>query len=226
MANLLSFLASIPRPIVALAIFFVYGTLARWSFRAPMLLDIALIGLYLWRPSIGLLAWVLLLLLIRHVRTLARDVAQLMRLAEFDGWTLRAVLFALPALSADVSIMSREEQPQEQPPAPAIYVPVSSMAYQPPPQPGDSPDIDAQISDMRQIARDITDEQALILLCHRRTKDGKPRYSANRIYELVGGDRNAVLARIKAIRDDAPPPQFRQEDGTTAPAQYPVSKSA
>jgi len=48
-------------------------------------------------------------------------------------------------------------------------------------------------------------------------------YSANEIVRTVGGDRNAVLATIKELRAVPPSAEFRQPDGSTAPARYPVT---
>lgn len=71
--------------------------------------------------------------------------------------------------------------------------------------------------------RDITEDDELRGLCMVRNKDGKYRHSANKIYEFVGGDRNTVMAKIKEIRAT---PEFRQSDGTVAPATRPVTGRA
>lgn len=71
--------------------------------------------------------------------------------------------------------------------------------------------------------RDITEDDELRGLCMVRNKDGKYRHSANKIYEFVGGDRNTVMAKIKEIRAT---PEFRQPDGTVAPASRPITGRA
>lgn len=82
------------------------------------------------------------------------------------------------------------------------------------------PDIDAEKHEMPRLSRDITEADELVLLCVVRNRDGKYRHSANKIFELVGGDRNIVMKRIKEIRET---PIFRQDDGTTAPASHPIT---
>lgn len=86
-----------------------------------------------------------------------------------------------------------------------------------------APDIDAVNAGMPRLSRDITDNEMIVLLAAQRGKDKKYRYSANAIHGLVGGDRNTVLATIKSIRDVPPPAEFRQPDGSTAPASHPIT---
>lgn len=127
----------------------------------------------------------------------------------------------------DRIIMSR----QRQSPVPAagmepVYIPVSQygmdaggMEDDMPP----TPDIDAVDGGMPRLSRNITDGEMIVLLAAQRGKDGKHRFSANAIHELVGGDRNTVLAKIKAIRATPPPAEYMQPDGTRIPASHPVT---
>lgn len=109
----------------------------------------------------------------------------------------------------------------------SVYIPVSSMPYQsngmesgePP-----APDIDAENTDMPRLSRNITDNEMIVLLAAQRGKDGKHRYSANQIQALVGGDRNAVLARVKEIRATPPSAEYMQPDGTRVPPSHPVTR--
>ncbi len=55
----------------------------------------------------------------------------------------------------------------------------------------------------------LSDAETIALLAAQRKPDGKHRYSANQIAILVGGNRNAVLARVKELRAGAPPVVFR-----------------
>src|SRR4051812_15388947 len=80
--------------LIALAYVYVAGGRWAWS----MLPDAALLGLYVWRLSLPLLIFVLLLIVVRHTPTLAREVAVLFQLHTFEGWTIRVVVYALPAL--------------------------------------------------------------------------------------------------------------------------------
>ena len=214
-------LVSIPPWAIALVmalvyIFFVGG---RWSW--PCLVDFGLLGAYLWRPA--LLPVVLFVFAVRHVPAFARQLAMILELPKYDGWTLRIALFLLPALDRYVTQMSSEEDEEEEPEAAPVYVPVSGIDIAPAHTAPAAPDIAATNADMPRLSRYITDEDELTLLCVIRNADGKYRHSANRIFDLVGGDRNTVMARIKAIRATAPTAEYRAPDGSTAPAHRPVS---
>lgn len=74
--------------------------------------------------------------------------------------------------------------------------------------------------------RNIIIDAWIVALADARDEKGGDLFSANDIFKAVGGHRAAVLARVKAIRSGVPPAQFRQEDGATAPADYPVTRSA
>jgi hypothetical protein len=87
-----------------------------------------------------------------------------------------------------------------------------------------APDIDAANIDMRPFRRDLTDSEWIVWMAVARGKDRKYRFSANAIHAAIGGDRNAVLATIKELRAVPPPALFRQDDGSTAPAAYPVTR--
>lgn len=210
MLRLLAFLESIPRPIVALAIGFGYATLVRWTFRWYMLIDAALIVLYLSRPALGLLAWVALLMIVRHVPTLARDVASMLKLHEYEGWTLRAVLFALPALQSDAIVMSRSDG------APSIDKTIALVHV---PVPGT-----ADTKAVPPVSRDITRDEWIGTMASALDEKGAFMFSANKIYAAVGGHRKDVLDIVRAIQDGGPPAQFRQDDGATGPADFPVTK--
>jgi len=96
--SILSFVLAIPRPVLLLIVAAIYGVCVRWRFSWPMLIDGLLLIRLVWQPSIGWAAWVMLLMVVRHVPPFAQDAARLLRLHEFEGWTLRAGMFVLPAL--------------------------------------------------------------------------------------------------------------------------------
>lgn len=203
-----AFLDSIPRPLSVLVLLAGYAVAVRWEFRAYMLPDAALLVLLVYRPSLGLLAWVALLLAVRHVPTLARDLACLMRLADFDGWTARAVLFALPALLPDMVIMS--SAPDQQVAALAdnpvhVSVPGSAVVSAVPPSE----------LDMR--------DQFLIAMADQKDERGAYLFSANQIHAAIGGHRATVLAMVKDRRASTLPPVYRDQTGDTVPATHPVS---
>jgi DNA-binding beta-propeller fold protein YncE len=203
-----AFLDSIPRPLSVVVLLAGYAVAVRWEFRAYMLPDAMLLVLLVYRPSIGLLAWVALLLAVRHVPTLARDLAMLMRLAEFDGWTARAVLFALPALLPDMVIMSSAAPQQVAALADSpVHVPVPGTAVVSP----------------KMTTGDITKDEWIEKMARAVNEKGKYVYSANTIFKANGGHRATVLAMVAEIQQGAQPAQFRQESGGVAPADYPVS---
>jgi hypothetical protein len=204
-----AFVLSIPRPVSALFLLTAYAVAVRWEFRASMLPDAGLLILLAARPSVGLLAWVALLLAVRHVPTLARDLAMLMRLAEFDGWTARAVLFALPALMPDAVIMSNDASPlHTAPAADPLHVPVPGTAV-----------VSGELT-----TGDITKDEWIATMARALDDKGRYLYSANAIFKANGGHRATVLAMVKQIQTATQPAQFRQESGGLAPAEYPVSK--
>jgi DNA-binding beta-propeller fold protein YncE len=203
-----AFLDSIPRPLSVVVLLAGYAVAVRWEFRAYMLPDAMLLVLLVYRPSIGLLAWVALLLAVRHVPTLARDLAMLMRLAEFDGWTARAVLFALPALLPDMVIMSSAAPQQVAALADSpVHVPVPGTAVVSP----------------KMTTGDITKDEWIEKMARAVNEKGKYVYSANTIFKANGGHRATVLAMVAEIQQGAQPAQFRQESGGVAPADYPGS---
>jgi hypothetical protein len=104
-----------PLVIVILAgLAYAYVAAGRWS--APMLLDGVLMALYLWRPSIGMLAFVLLLGSVRHVPAFARELAVMFQLDSFQGWTAHIVVFVLPALMAYTRAMDQHKDAADLPP--------------------------------------------------------------------------------------------------------------
>lgn len=86
-----------------------------------------------------------------------------------------------------------------------------------------APDIDAVDAGMPRVSSHLSDIETIAMLSMQRGKDGKHRYSANAIHALVGGDRNAVLARVKELRAVAPPAEYMQPDGTKTAATYPIT---
>ena len=98
MLTMIAYLLNIPRPVLAVLALAIYGVIVRWRFNAPMIIDALLIGLLIYRPSIGFAAWVGFLMALRHVPTFASDLVTIAHVAQFDGWTAHAIMFALPAL--------------------------------------------------------------------------------------------------------------------------------
>ncbi len=71
----------------------------------------------------------------------------------------------------------------------AVSIPVSDTSIE--------TDIDEQ---MPRITAYLTDDEFLIFLVRQKLRDGKYRLSANKVYEVVGGNRNDVLDIVRQIR--------------------------
>lgn len=103
-------------------------------------------------------------------------------------------------------VMSRRRRPSLRSRHAPVYIPVRRYAGMAGGMENRKPalaDMDAQNAGMQPmtIGRDIMNDDAFItLLARQKTPDGKYRLSANKIYDAVGGDRNTVLAKIKAVR--------------------------
>lgn len=210
-SGLIGYLASIPRPVILLFACALYGSIVRWRFRWDMLPDGLLIGLLIFQPSLGLAAWIGMLMIVRHVPTFSADVAGLLRLDSFDGWTVHAVLFALPALRSYISVMSRSEGVAVEKSNSPVHVPIPSTAG--------SADTKAVSYGDDESRRD----QFLITMADQRDERGVYLFSSNQIHAAIGGHRATVLARVKDRRAATLPPLYRQDDGGTAPAEYPVT---
>jgi hypothetical protein len=59
------------------------------------------------------------------------------------------------------------------------------------------------------ISTRLSDDNLVVMLAAQRGPQGKWRFSANKIHDLVGGSRAAVLAQVKEIQQGTPPAQFR-----------------
>jgi len=73
--------------------------------------------------------------------------------------------------------------------------------------------------------RDIMLDQWLVAMTLAMDDRGKEVFTATKIAAAIGGNHNQTMARIKEVRTGKAP-QFRQDDGSTAPAEYPVTKGA
>lgn len=212
--RLLDMLAAIPPALIAVVIglVYVYFGVGRW--RLWMLIDAGLLAIYLARPSLGMLAFVLLLLAVRHTPAFARELAVLFKLDEFDGWTARAILFALPALDrrpvADgkttaLDMSSAAHAGLGATGTPLVHVPVPRTSTAPDAAEVVRADTDAENTafELPRISRHNTDREVVVYLAVQLRTDGKPRYSANKIYDLVGGSRADVLKIVADVRSTA-----------------------
>ena len=169
-----------------------------------MIIDIALIGLLIVRPSIGLAAWIAVLFALRHVPLLAGEVARMLGLDSYHGLTAVVAHLALPAWSH----MSSDGEAGAQKTRAAVVVPVPNSLVPPPQTP---------------IDRDISKEGWIVAMASARDENGGYVFSANQIDKAIGAHRATTLAKIREVRENAPPAQFRQDEGGTAPATYPIT---
>jgi len=148
----------------------------------------------------------------RRVPQLADAIAFRLELESYDGMTAYVARLALPAWSSARGVMSRSEgAPADRSVHDPVHVPVQGTAL---------------VSAKPAADRDIIIDGWIVDMANARDEKGGDLFSANDIFKAVGGHRAAVLARVKQIRSGAPPAQFRQDDGSTAPAEYPVTRSA
>jgi hypothetical protein len=172
-----------------------------------MIIEAIMLGALGYYHSWLALITVVALILFRRWPWLANQIAGMLELETYDGMTAWIARHALPAWSGARGVMSRSEG------APAaIGVPgtVGTASTNAP----NLPD------------RDISADAWIVALASATDEKGRPKFSASKIFALLGGHRATVLARVKEIQEGIPPPQFRQDDGSTAPAEYPVTKSA
>lgn len=189
--------------LIVIAIGFVYAFFAAGRWSRTMLPDAGLMFLYCWRPSLGMLVFVLLIGATRHTPRMADELSAMCRLSTFDGWTDALIRFLLPAMSsASAPAEILREIPR------TVPVPSTSTT------PQNIPDADAEAQEW------VTGMAAA------RKVDGSFRFSASKIFAAVGGHRATVLATVKAIQEPDMSAQYREGDGSTAPAEYPVSRGA
>jgi hypothetical protein len=202
---MLAWLATFPPivPAIVLSLVYAYRAAARW--RWDMLPDAALLGLYVWRPSLALFAFVVALIVVRWTPRLAGELAAMFHLGEYTGWTARTIAFCLPAITmssagADARAVSGPQ---------VVHVPVSPTGM------GDNGDEvvgtdgDALESgfELPRVSRHNTQEELVIYLASQRRGDGKPLFSSNQICELMesrkgfkGMQRPEVQAIVRQVQ--------------------------
>lgn len=224
---ILPILASIPRPVLLLFAASAYGVIVRWRFAWPMLLDWALIGLLIERPSIAFAVFVSVVMLLRHVPTLAAAFVTMLRLDQFDGWTAHVILFVLPALRAYMPLMSNvEDGDGDQEQVVSAAVTIRTVEEQPIVTPNN--EYNGNVSDSARIqfeerARTIAElyEAGMVsnlskAVCRIYGCSVQSASKTDSTYQLA---LRAVQRQLSSNK-----PQFRQANGATAPATYPVTK--
>jgi len=132
-------------------------------------------------------------------------------LRQVRRWSATYRRYSLPVMPATPRrVMSRPasmRRPRRR--SGPVSIPVSGMPYQGggmvldrTPLIAAAPDMDAPNASIR--LRSLPEGDLLALLAVQRGADGKHRFSGNKIYALLGGDRNAVLDRIREIREGTP----------------------
>jgi hypothetical protein len=112
----------------------------------------------------------------------------------------------------DMSSREETHAPESRPAL--VHVPVPSISTDPPPAKVVPADTDAANADtdpwaMPPASRHLSNEQIIIFLAAQKLPNGKWRFSANDIYELVKGPRADVLKMIRELRE--PPVIFYDE---------------
>jgi len=74
----------------------------------------------------------------------------------------------------------------------------------PVPVPGTSTATEEPAWQLPRVSRRLSDRELLILLAAQIGKDNKPRFSANALHTLLGGNRSEVLALIREARGELP----------------------
>lgn len=145
---------------------------------------------------------------LRRAPWFANALADILSLDQSEGMTLFVASALLPAWDGARPLMSNAAEEEEIAPAMPVHVSVPE-------------------TDTKAIAppdRDITKAAWLAAMAEAKDNKGVYLFSANDIYKAFGGRRAPVMARIKEIRERTPPAQFRADDGSTAPATFPVTK--
>lgn len=148
---------------------------------------------------------------LRRAPWFANALAYQFGLDDPEGMTLFVASALLPAWDGARPLMSRSEVEEADAPPIPVLVSVPGTSDTKADQPPD---------------RDITKAAWLVAMAEAKDERGAYLFSANDIYKAFGGRRGPVMARIKEIRERTPPAQFRQEEGGTAPATYPVTKGS
>jgi hypothetical protein len=174
-----------------------------------MILDLLLVALLVARPSFGLAAWIVALIALRHVPLLADEVATMLGLDRYHGLTRMVARYLLPGWAHMSSLLDADTKI---PPA-AVHVPI-------PETPGSADTIAIPYQDDMAIR-----DQFLLAMADQKDERGNWLFSANQIHSAIGGHRATVLAKVRDRRSATLPPAYRADDGTTAPATYPVTKS-
>lgn len=115
------------------------------------------------------------------------------------GWVARRYIVFGPigAVTSSDEAEEREDALPEPVPAPPLPMPVLA----------DTGAVLAGSSDrtsppvVRGISRKMSDVEITALLSIQRTPEGQYRFSANKIFALVGGTRDEVLGHVRAIRN-------------------------
>mgnify|MGYP001571479652 FL=1 len=207
LSTITTYAASIPPFVIVLLISggYLFFAAGHWSW--PMLLDALLLAIYYVRPA----TWPAMLLIgvIRHSSWLSDEIARLGNADQAVGMTRAVWLFVLPTLNRYVSIMSRSEDGAGEKSDNPVHVLIPNTLGS---------------ADTKAIDDESRRDQFLIRMADERDERGSYLFSANQIHAAIGGHRATVLARVKDRRATTLPPLYRQEDGRTAPAHYPVTK--
>lgn len=189
----MAWIAGIPPAVLAGAAVIVYVYLLAGRWQAPMLLDVALGALYLWRPSLGLYTFVCAVIIVRWSRPLATEVAVLFKLYEYPGLTRSVSLFCLPALT---HMSSTAVVAPKTPDMQVVYRPVEQTGME-----------EKAVEDYvaPRVSPYLDEDEFIVFLATQKLRNGKYRMSGNDIVKAAKGDRNHVLAVVREVREPSDP---------------------
>jgi len=176
------------------------------------IVDMVLISLVIYRPSIWLAIWIAVLITLRRVPYLANEIANMLDLESYSGLTLIVARLLLPGWESREMLMSRTMDLSREKAHTPVHVPVPSSTG--------SPDTIAISYKDDATMRD----QFFNSMADARDERGAWLFSANQIHAAFGGKRADVLDKIRERRSAIAPAQFREDDGSIGPATYPVTK--
>ena len=173
------------------------------------IVDMVLISLVIYRPSIWLAIWIAVLITLRRVPYLANEIANMLDIESYSGLTLIVARLLLPGWESREMLMSRTIDLSKEKVHTPVVVPVPGSLVPP-----------AETA----IDRDISRDGWIVRMAEARDEHGDYLFSANQIDKAIGAHRATTLARVKEVRENKPPAQFREDDGSIGPATYPVTK--
>lgn len=192
-----------------------------------MVIDALLVFLWIYHPTLGTFATAAVVIAIRHVPVLADEIAYRIDAESYHGLTAYLARLALPGWTTPEMLMAREEEEESE--EEGVVSPpstISTASTQPIVTPNN--EYSSGLSDSGRVqfeerARAIAElyEDGLVTnlskaICSVYTCSVQSASKTDSTYQMALKAVNRHLTKNK--------PQFRQDEGGTAPASYPVTK--